>query len=291
MVICYTATDRTVCGIGKGPSLLNTHIHEYTHAPQGIEKKNPDSNRCLHSFVNFPSPCTPTLNTTSAKGCDWEKLTGALVPGDGWQILGGGHPSPGAAVNRCAEAPGLYLERSPLLSAHHPPGIWRLGRHARDRRAQVQVFPSPLRPRGPRLPPVLSCRRHAPPGGSRLPVEEVQDDFGHGGRELYVEFRGGTEVTALREPGSDEQQKHSGSQHPSDAHGCALQGFGGRERLRLAAAAAGEWDRASEDSAGREGAGGRDESPLRRLQREFREQGAQESDWSPEAGLVPDQEP
>ena len=77
--------------------------------------------------------------------------------------------APGAAVNRWAEAPGLYLERSPLLSAHHPPGIWRLGWRSRDRRAQVQVFPSPLRPRGPRLPPVLSCRRHAPPGGSRLP--------------------------------------------------------------------------------------------------------------------------
>lgn len=125
--------------------------------------------------------------------------------------------------------------RGPPLPSHQPPGTYRQGPHARARRARVQVFPSPLRPRGPRLP-ILSCHRHAQAGGSRLPVEEVQDDIGHGGGELEeVELRGGIEVVALREPGSDEQQKHSGSQHPTDAHGYGTPGVGGRERLPSAA--------------------------------------------------------
>ena len=116
--------------------------------------------------------------------------------------------------NRGAEAQG---PRRPPLPSHQPPGTCRQSPHARARRARVQVFPSPLRPRGPRLP-VLSCRRHAQPGGPRLPLEEVQDDIGHGGGELEVEFRGGIQVVALREPGSDEQQEHGGSQRPTDAH-------------------------------------------------------------------------
>lgn len=154
-------------------------------------------------------------------------------------------PPPGAAVwahaglcqvrrrsNRWAEAQG---PPRPSLPSHQPPGTYRQGPHARARRARVQVFPSPLRPRGPRLP-ILSCHRHAQAGGSRLPVEEVQDDIGHGGGELEeVELRGGIEVVALREPGSDEQQKHSGSQHPTDAHGYGTTGVGGRERLPSAA--------------------------------------------------------
>lgn len=59
----------------------------------------------------------------------------------------------------------------------------------------------------------------------RLPVEEIQDDFGHAGGELEVEFRGGTGAVALCEPSPDEQQEHGGSQHASDAHGCDALGM------------------------------------------------------------------
>ena len=95
-------SHRSHCLRHRKRSLTAQHTHSRIHArASGNREKNPDSNRCLHSFVNFPSPCTPTLNPTSAKGCDWEKLTGALVPGDGWKTLGGGHPSP--------QTPGLQL--------------------------------------------------------------------------------------------------------------------------------------------------------------------------------------
>lgn len=39
-----------------------------------------------------------------------------------------------------------------------------------------------------------------------------------------MEFRDGTGVVALREPGPDEQQDRCGSQHASDAHGWGVLG-------------------------------------------------------------------
>lgn len=88
----------------------------------------------------------------------------------------------------------------------------------------------PLRPRGLR-PSAFSCPRGTQPGVTHLPVEEIQDAFGHGGGELEVEFWGGIGVIALCEPGSDEQQERRGSQHASDAHGCSALGTGRRRGM------------------------------------------------------------
>lgn len=155
-------------------------------------------------------------NPTGANRYDWENLPRALVRGvDGrpWSEGTVLPPPPGLQFGRTRGSMGRRGNR--WVEAQSSTSICRPHSHPiplQGPAGRTQVpglgepgssYPSPLRPRGPR-PPAGPCRRHAQAGGTGLPVEEVQDDFGHGGGELQVEFWGRTGVVALREPSPDE---------------------------------------------------------------------------------------
>lgn len=243
--------------------------------------------------MNFPSPCTPTLNPTSAKGCDWEKLTGfgpwgwiADLGGEGilprkppgLQLTGGLKHQGSISNGRPYSQPTTLQGSGGWAGA---PGIGEPGSKSSPARSVQEV-------RG--------CRRSSPVAAMpHLAVPAYQSKrfrTTSGTVEESSKWNFGVELRSL--PSASQVLMSSRSTAARSiprmlmaAHSRALEGARGcgsppppGNGTELARTVRGERE-----------LGGREESPLRRLQREFREQGEQESDWSPEARLVSDPEP